>query len=133
MGRGQDKIAGMDSETVSRTLQPEIDFHPIFRGNSVYSSYRKHLAGFMSRCRKERLEMLSEAGLHQRIEEARKIMESARSQRPEVSTTLPKNCQRVKVARLCVCWAEEFRLAVGSRTKPGGGKQARAQSLVCSP
>jgi hypothetical protein len=45
------------------------------------------------------LEMLSEAGVHQGIEEARNIMESARSLRPEVLTTLLKNCRRVKVVR----------------------------------
>ena len=48
------------------------------------------------------LEMLSEVGVHQGIEEARNIMEGARSLRPEVLTTLLKNCRRVKVVRLCV-------------------------------
>src|SRR5207249_792423 len=56
------------------------------------------------------LEMLSDVGLQQGIEEARNIMEGARLLRPEVLTTLLKNCQRVKVARLCVRWAEELSL-----------------------
>ena len=69
------------------------------------------------------LEMLSEVGVHQGIEEARNIMEGARSLRPEVLATLLENCRRVKVARLCVRWAEELNLpwaadaekAVGNR------------------
>src|ERR1035438_5999963 len=56
------------------------------------------------------LEMLSEVGVNQGIEEARNIMEGARSLRPEVLTTLVKNCRRVKVVRLCVSWAEELNL-----------------------
>ena len=56
------------------------------------------------------LEMLSEVGLQQGIEETRNIMEGARALRPEVLTTLLKNCQCVKVARLSVRWAEELGL-----------------------
>src|SRR5207247_5089192 len=56
------------------------------------------------------LEMLSEVGVHQGIEEARNIMEGDRSLRPAVLSTLLKNCRRVKVARLCVRWAEELTL-----------------------
>jgi hypothetical protein len=56
------------------------------------------------------LEMLSEVGVHQGIEEARNIMEGARSLRPEVLTTLLKHCHRVKVVRLCVSWAGELNL-----------------------
>jgi hypothetical protein len=56
------------------------------------------------------LEMLSEVGVHQGIEEARNIMEGARSLRPEVLATLLKNCRRVKVVRLCLNWAEELNL-----------------------
>jgi len=56
------------------------------------------------------LEMLSEVGVHQGIEEARNIMEGARSLRPEVLATLLRNCRRVKVVRLCVSWAEELDL-----------------------
>ncbi len=56
------------------------------------------------------LEMLSEVGIHQEIEEARNIMEGARSLRSDVLGTLLENCRRVKVARLCVLWAEELNL-----------------------
>ena len=56
------------------------------------------------------LEMLSEVGLRQGVEEARNIMEGVRSVRPEVLETLLKNCLRRKVIRLCVQWAEELNL-----------------------
>lgn len=56
------------------------------------------------------LEMLSEVGLHQGIEEARNIMEGTRSLRTETLSTLLKHCQRVKVRMLCVQWAEELNL-----------------------
>ena len=56
------------------------------------------------------LEMLSEVGLRQGVEEARHIMEGMRSVRPEVLEMLLRNCLRVKVARLCVQWAEELNL-----------------------
>jgi len=56
------------------------------------------------------MEMLSEVGLRQGMEEARNIMEGIRSVRPEVLETLLKNCLRVKVVRLCVQWAEELNL-----------------------
>lgn len=56
------------------------------------------------------LEMLSEVGVRQGVEEARNIMEGVRSLRPEVLETLLKSCLRVKVIRLCVQWAEELNL-----------------------
>jgi Transcriptional regulator, AbiEi antitoxin, Type IV TA system/Transcriptional regulator, AbiEi antitoxin N-terminal domain len=56
------------------------------------------------------LEMLSEVGLQQGIEEARLIMESVHSLRPEVLEKLLKNCLRIKVQRLCVQWAQELNL-----------------------
>lgn len=56
------------------------------------------------------LEMLSDVGVHQGIEEARNIMEGARSLRPDVLASLLKNCRRIKVVRLCVSWAEELNL-----------------------
>jgi len=65
--------------------------------------------------------MLSEVGVHQGIEEARNIMEGARSLRPEVLTTLLKNCRRVKVVRLCVSWAEELNLPWAATAKKTAG------------
>ncbi len=56
------------------------------------------------------LEMFSEVGVRQGVEEARNIMESVRSVRPEVLEPLLKSCLRVKVVRLCVQWAEELNL-----------------------
>lgn len=56
------------------------------------------------------LEMLSEVGVSQGIEEARNIMEGVRAVRPEVLAPLLKSCLRVKAVRLCVQWAEEMSL-----------------------
>jgi hypothetical protein len=69
------------------------------------------------------LEMLSEVGVHQGVEEARNIMEGARSLRADTLATLLRNCQRVKARLLCVQWGEELdlpwapdaRTAVGTR------------------
>ena len=69
------------------------------------------------------LEMLSEVGVHQGIEEARNIMEGARSLRTEVLTTLLKNCRRVKVVRLCVSWAEELNLPWAAAAKAAAEKR----------
>lgn len=56
------------------------------------------------------LEMLSEVGIGQGIEEARNIMEGVRSLRVEVLAPLLKSCRLVKAVRLCVQWAEELNL-----------------------
>jgi hypothetical protein len=69
------------------------------------------------------LEMLSEVGVNQEIEEARNIMEGARSLRAEVLTTLLKNCRRVKVVRLCVSWAEELNLPWAAAAKTAAEKR----------
>ena len=69
------------------------------------------------------LEMLSEVGVHQGIEGARNIMEGARSLRPDVLTTLLKNCRRVKVARLCVSWAEKLNLPWAATAKKTAGNR----------
>jgi hypothetical protein len=69
------------------------------------------------------LEMLSEVGVHQGIEEARNIMEGARSLRPEVLATLLRNCRRVKVVRLCVRWAEEMNLQWAASARKAASKR----------
>ena len=69
------------------------------------------------------LEMLSEVGLRQSVEEARHIMEGARSLRPEVLRRLLQECVRVKVVRLCTHWAEELKLPWSS-----DARKAAAQS-----
>ena len=56
------------------------------------------------------LELLGEVGIHQGVEEARNLMEGVHSLRPEVLSLHLRHCQRVKVARLCVQWAEELQL-----------------------
>ena len=69
------------------------------------------------------LEMLCEVGVHQGVEEARNIMEGARSLRADVLATLLKHCQRVKVRLLCVQWAEEFNLSWASAARKATGKR----------
>lgn len=56
------------------------------------------------------LEMLSEVGVHQPIEEARAIMESVRQLRVHQLTALLEHCRMTKAIRLCVMWAEELGL-----------------------
>ena len=56
------------------------------------------------------LEMLSDVGISQGIEEARQIMEGVRSVREDVMAMLLKHCQRIKVIRLCSQWSEELQL-----------------------
>ncbi len=70
------------------------------------------------------LEMLSEVGVHQGIEEARNIMEGARALRPEMLMTLLKHCRRVKVVRLCVGWAEELNLPWAAAIKKAQKKRS---------
>ena len=56
------------------------------------------------------LEMLSEVGVHQGIEEARNIMEIASSLRMEVLRPLLDCCRQIKAIRLCVSWSKELGL-----------------------
>ncbi len=70
------------------------------------------------------LEMLSEVGVYQEIEEARNIMEAARALRPEVLTALLKHCRRVKVVRLCVSWAGELNLPWAAAIIKATGKHS---------
>jgi hypothetical protein len=74
------------------------------------------------------LEMLSEVGVHQGVEEARNIMEGARSLRPDVLATLLKQCQRVKVRLLCLNWAEELNLPwAGAVRKVAGSRRGQSR------
>lgn len=73
------------------------------------------------------LEMLSEVGVHQGIEETRNIMEGARSLRPDVLATLLKQCQRVKVRLLCLRWAEDLNLPWAAAVRKAAGN-LRGQS-----
>lgn len=56
------------------------------------------------------LEMLSEVGVHQTVEEARGIMESVRQIRSKQLAELLNHCRMAKAIRLCVVWAEELGL-----------------------
>jgi hypothetical protein len=56
------------------------------------------------------LEMLSQVGVHQELDEARHIMESTQSLRPETLHTLLRACTQIKAVRLCVAWGEELKL-----------------------
>ena len=67
------------------------------------------------------LEMLGEVGIHQSIEEARNLMEGVRSLRPDVLTALLRHCQRVKVTRLCLLWAEELNLPWADTARKAAG------------
>ncbi len=70
------------------------------------------------------LELLSEVGIHQGIEEARHIMEGVRSLRPDVLATLLRHCQRVKVTRLCVLWAGELNLPWADTARKAASRQS---------
>jgi hypothetical protein len=69
------------------------------------------------------LEMLSEVGVRQEVDEARHIMESAVSLRSKVVARFLQACRQEKATRLCVGWSEELdlpwaaaaRKAVGNR------------------
>jgi hypothetical protein len=56
------------------------------------------------------LEMLSEVGVHQEVEEARAILESMRQIRIRRLRFWLGNCKQVKTVRLCICWAHELDL-----------------------
>ena len=73
------------------------------------------------------LELLSDVGVDQGVEEARNIMEGVRSLRSDVLAKLLKHCQRVKVRLLCVRWSEELNLpwAAAARTAAGIRRQSR--------
>ncbi len=56
------------------------------------------------------LEMLSEVGVHQEVEEARAIMESLHQLRSSQLKLVLAHCRMVKAVRLCVVWARELGL-----------------------
>ena len=83
----------------------------------------------MSEPERALLEMLSEVGLQQSVEEARHLMEGARSLRLEVLRKLLQECVRVKVVRLCTQWAQELDLPWSSDARkalPTLTEQAKA-------
>lgn len=69
------------------------------------------------------LEMLSEVGVHQEVEEARHIMEGLRQLRTARLAELLSACRMVKAVRLCVGWSEELGLPwAGQARKAAVGK-----------
>lgn len=56
------------------------------------------------------LELLSEVGVRQPLQEAREIMESAYNMRADVLNELLQNCKSVKTVRLCLQLARELDL-----------------------
>jgi hypothetical protein len=71
------------------------------------------------------LELLSDVGVGQGLEEARNIMEGVRSPRLDVLGALLKHCPRVKVVRLCVQWAEELNLGWAAEARKLAGPRGR--------
>jgi hypothetical protein len=74
------------------------------------------------------LELLSDVGKSQSLEEARHLVEGARSLRPNVLEELLRHLKRIKVARLAHALAEELdlpwkTLARASSERLGGGKR----------
>jgi len=75
------------------------------------------------------LEMLSDVGIGQSVEEARNIMEGVRSLRVDILEPLLRSCLRVKVLRLCVQWSEELNLNWAAEArKIARGTPAASQS-----
>ena len=56
------------------------------------------------------LEMLSEVGVTEGVEESRQIMETMRRLRSGYLSKAISACRMVKAVRLCVHWAQEFKL-----------------------
>lgn len=67
------------------------------------------------------LEMLSETGVHQPLEEARSIMESIRQLRSRQLATLMEHCRMTKAIRLSVVWAEELGLPWAEKAREAAG------------
>ena len=73
------------------------------------------------------LELLSDVGVGQGVEEARNIMEGLRSLRLDVLSPLLKHCPRVKVVRLCVQWAEELNLRWAADARAAAGPRGKGR------
>ena len=80
------------------------------------------------------LEMLSEVGTRQEVEEARNIMELLGSLRREPLLLLLRACRQTKTVRLCVQWAKELGLPWATQAEEAlsgvTGKQRWVRRLV---
>lgn len=63
------------------------------------------------------LEMLSEVGVNQEVDEARHIMEGLRQLRTARLAKLLSACRMVKAVRLCVGWSEELGLPWATKAR----------------
>ena len=63
------------------------------------------------------LEMLSEVGVHQEVDEARQLMEGVRQLRTRQLARMLAACRMVKAIRLCVVWAEELDLPWAAKAR----------------
>ena len=89
------------------------------------------------------LEMLSEVGVSQELDEARLIVETARSLRADVLAELLRACRQQKALRLCVSWAEELALPWASVARKAAepligsnrwvSKRKNGKSLILKP
>jgi hypothetical protein len=73
------------------------------------------------------LEMLSDVGVGQGVEEARNVMEGVRTLRIEVLKRLLRHCPRVKVVRLCVQWAAELNLSWAAEAQATAGARGKGR------
>ncbi len=64
------------------------------------------------------LEMLSEVGVRQPLEEARKLMEGTHTLRADVLRKLLKSCTSIKTVRLCLQWGKELSLPWSEKLDP---------------
>jgi len=64
------------------------------------------------------LELLSEVGVRQPLQEARELMESTYSLRADVLASLLKNCSSVKTVRLCLQLGRELSLPWANKLNP---------------
>lgn len=76
------------------------------------------------------LEMLSEVGVHQEIEEARGILESVRQIRSRQLEVLLKHCQMIKAIRLCVTWAAELGLPWSEKAREAAANRTGSSRWV---
>jgi hypothetical protein len=83
---------------------------PITQTTAISNLPDKHGEVPVSEPERALLELLSEVGTHQELEEARNIIELLGSLRPECLLPLLTHCRQTKAARLCVQWAGELGL-----------------------
>jgi hypothetical protein len=79
------------------------------------------------------LELLSDVGVTQGLEEARNIMESVRSLRGETLDTLLTHCPRVKVVRLCLNLADQLGLSWAAEARKSSGPRGRGRWIRKMP